>query len=50
MCVRGDFAIGIQDHDLRNCLRSPSGSGLGNLTIDYGDDCDDDDDGDGGDD
>ena len=34
MCVRGDFATGIRDHDLRNCLRTEvlAGCGLGNLT------------------
>lgn len=54
MCVRGDFATGIRDHDLRNCLRTDvlAGCGLGNLTSN-GNDVDDwDDDGhdDGGDD
>ena len=47
MCVRGDSATGIRDHDLRNCLRTDvlAGCGLGNLTSN-GNDVDDwDDDG-----
>ena len=49
MCVRGDSATGIRDHDLRNRLRTEvllGGSGLGNLTRNDVDDWDDD----GGDD
>ena len=44
MCVRGDFATGIRDHDLRNCLRTEvlAGCGSGNLTSNDVDDWDDD--------
>ena len=47
MCVRGDSATGIRDHDLINCLRTEvlAGCGLGNLTSNDVDDWDDDDDG-----